>query len=382
MSDEDKDSKTFDPSQKKLQDAKKKGQTVRSKELSNFITLLVCVIFYYAVSPFMEPMMHEWFDKSFTFNKDVLYSDTDFLERIKDSFFNCFLIVMVMLIVVGLGSFFGNLIIGGWVFAPKNAFPKMEKVSPLKGLKRMFSMKTVVELIKSLLKLTLLAAVSYLLIKIYLTELLTMSFLSIDDLGSFSLDLAALYFSIIVLSLLGVVVVDAPYQFFEHISNLKMSYKDLKDENKELEGDPHQKGYMRQKQREISSAGMLHKIKDADVVVTNPTHYSVAIAYAGGDEAPIVVASGVDSLAFKIREIAKEHKVQVLESPELARSLYKHVEIGKSVPESLFEAVALVITYIKRLEQYTVEQKIRNKKMIRKINVPKQMKYEGKNNAN
>lgn len=382
MSDEDKDSKTFDPSHKKLQDAKKKGQTVRSKELSNFITLLVCVIFYYAVSPFIEPMMTSWFDRSFTFEKELLYSEVDFYQRINDAFFNCFLIIMVILIVVGTGSFLGNLIIGGWVFAPKNAFPKMEKVSPLKGLKRMFSMKTVVELIKSVLKLLLLASVSYFIIKIYLTELLTMSFLSIDDLGGFSLDLAALYFSLIVLSLIGVVVVDAPYQFFEHISNLKMSYKDLKDENKEQEGDPHQKGYMRQKQREISSAGMLHKVKDADVVVTNPTHYSVALSYDGGDEAPTVVASGVDSLAFKIREIAKEHKVQVLESPELARSLYKHVDVGKPVPESLFEAVALVITYIKRLEQYTVDQRFRNKKMIGKIKVPNEMKYEGNRSAN
>lgn len=382
MSDEDKDSKTFDPSHKKLQDAKKKGQTVRSKELSNFITLLVCVIFYYAVSPFIEPMMVSWFDKAFTFEKELLYSDVDFFQRIKDSFLNCVFLIMVILIVVGTGSFLGNLIIGGWIFAPKNAFPKMEKVSLLKGLKRMLSMKTVVELIKSVLKLLLLASVSYFIIKIYITELLTMSFLSIDDLGGFALDLAALYFSLIVLSLLGVVVVDAPYQFFEHISNLKMSYKDLKDENKELEGDPHQKGYMRQKQREISSAGMLHKVKDADVVVTNPTHYSVALSYAGGDEAPIVVASGVDSLAFKIREIAKEHKVQVLESPELARSLYKHVDVGKPVPESLFEAVALVITYIKRLEQYTVDQRFRNKKMIGKIKVPKNMKYEGNRSAN
>lgn len=382
MSDEDKDSKTFDPSHKKLQDAKKKGQTVRSKELSNFITLLVCVIFYYAVSPFIEPMMVSWFDRAFTFEKELLYSDVDFFQRIKDSFLNCVFLIMIILIVVGTGSFLGNLIIGGWVFAPKNAFPKMEKISLLKGLKRMLSMKTIVELIKSVLKLLLLASVSYFLIKFYITELLTMSFLSIDDLGGFSVDLAALYFSLIVLSLIGVVVVDAPYQFFEHISNLKMSYKDLKDENKELEGDPQQKGYMRQKQREISSAGMLHKVKDADVVVTNPTHYSVALSYAGGDEAPIVVASGVDSLAFKIREIAKEHKVQVLESPELARSLYKHVDVGKPVPESLFEAVALVITYIKRLEQYTVDQRFRNKKMIGKIKVPKNMKYEGNRSAN
>ena len=382
MSDEDKDSKTFDPSHKKLQDAKKKGQTVRSKELSNFITLLVCVIFYYAVSPFIEPMMVSWFDRAFTFEKELLYSYVDFFQRIKDSFLNCVFLIMIILIVVGTGSFLGNLIIGGWVFAPKNAFPKMEKISLLKGLKRMISMKTIVELIKSVLKLLLLASVSYFLIKFYITELLTMSFLSIDDLGGFSVDLAALYFSLIVLSLIGVVVVDAPYQFFEHISNLKMSYKDLKDENKELEGDPQQKGYMRQKQREISSAGMLHKVKDADVVVTNPTHYSVALSYAGGDEAPIVVASGVDSLAFKIREIAKEHKVQVLESPELARSLYKHVDVGKPVPESLFEAVALVITYIKRLEQYTVDQRFRNKKMIGKIKVPKNMKYEGNRSAN
>ncbi len=381
MSEEDKDSKTFDPSQKKLQDAKKKGQTVRSKELSNFITLLVFVIFYYAISPYIEPVMVSWFDKSFTFEKDILYSDADFFQRIEDAFFNCVVLIMVILIVIGTGSFLGNLIIGGWIFAPKNAFPKMEKINLLKGLKRMFSMKTVVELIKSVLKLLLLASVSYFIINIYITELLTMSFLSIDVLGSFSLDLAALYFSIIVLSLIGVVVVDAPYQFFEHISNLKMSYKDLKDENKELEGDPHQKGYMRQKQREISSAGMLHKVKDADVVVTNPTHYSVALSYAGGDEAPIVVASGVDSLAFKIREIAKEHRVQVLESPELARSLYKHVDVGKPVPESLFEAVALVITYIKRLEQYTVDQRFRNKKMIGKIKVPKEMKYEGNRSA-
>lgn len=378
MSDEDKDSKTFEPTQKKLQDAKKKGQTTRSKELSNFMTLLISSLIFLLFAYGEGDGFKNWFLSSFKFERRHLYAMPDLFERVADSFFQTSMLVMVFLIVVGAVSVLGNLLIGGWIFAPKNAMPKFEKVNPLKGIKRMFSLKTLVELIKSIVKMVILAAISYWFVVAYKNEILNLSLQSIDIVGVYVLETSALFFALVSLALIVVVLIDAPYQYYEHKKNLMMSYDEIKRENKEQNGDPHLKGKQRQMQRQMSSSRMLDEVSKADVIVTNPTHYSVALRY---DEqkhnAPIVVASGVDKLAMKIRAVGKEHSVEIVESPELARSLYRYVDVGSVIPDSLFMAVAKLITIIREMDDIAATEREKALRVIEDITVPQEMKYSG-----
>ncbi|MFD3303798.1 flagellar biosynthesis protein FlhB [Alteromonas macleodii] len=378
MSEEDKDSKTYEPTQKKLQDAKKKGQTTRSKELSNFVTLLISSLIFLFFAYGDGEAFKNWFLTSFKFERRHLYEMPDLLDKVKDSFFDASMLIMAFLIVVTIVAVLGNLLVGGWIFAPKNAVPKFEKVNPLKGIKRMFSLKTLVELIKSIVKMVILAAISYWFVVAYKDEILNLSLQTVDVVGVYVLETSALFFALVSLALIVVVLIDAPYQFYEHKKNLMMSHDEIKRENKEQNGDPHLKGKQRQLQRQMASGRMLDEVPKADVIVTNPTHYSVALRY---DEqkhnAPIVVASGVDKLAMKIREVGKEHNVEIVESPELARSLYRYVDVGSVIPDSLFMAVAKLITIIREIDDIAVSEREKALRVIEDITVPQEMKYSG-----
>lgn len=376
--DADKDSKTFEPTQKKIQDAKKKGQTTRSKELSNFITLLASALVFIAIAYGDNSAFKDWFQYSFTIEQRHLYSMGDFTERVAYAFFDAAILVLIFSVIVGIAAMFGNIIIGGWVFAPNNALPKMNKVNPLKGIQRMFSKKTVVELVKSILKIVLLGAIAFFFMSLYQSEISALSQQTIGVLATYVLETSVLFFTLVSMALIFVVIIDAPYQFYEHRKNLMMTHEEIKRENKEQEGDPHLKGKLRQRQREMAMGRMMDDVPTADVVVTNPTHYSIALKYEEGKHnAPVVVASGVDTIAFKIREVANENNVLIVESPELARSMYRFVDIGDQIPEALFDAVAQIIMFIRQLDELNIEQKQQGLDIIEEIRVPDGLRYNG-----
>lgn len=375
---EDKESKTFDATEQKKQDTKKKGQTVRSKELSNFLTLMMCSILMLMLANNDFIGFVDWFKGTFEFDKESLESNDGLWSKTQASVEGAFVIIVVYSFVTLLGTIAGNLLIGGWVFAPKNAAPKFSKLDPIKGIQRMFSMKTVVELIKSILKVALLAASAYFFIGGYYDEIVNLNLTSVHWFGSYAVKTAAYYFFAISMVLIIVVSIDAPFQIYDHLKNLKMSLQEIKDEHKNAEGDPHVKGKIKEAQMRASQARMMSDVPNATVVITNPTHYSVALLYDESEHGvPIVVASGVDSVAFRIREVAKFNDVIVLESPALARSLYRHADVGDAIPESLFRAVSVVINFVWQLNEMSSKDKIKNIELVESLEVPESMQYDG-----
>ncbi|WP_370661090.1 flagellar type III secretion system protein FlhB [Psychrosphaera algicola] len=274
------------------------------------------------------------------------------------------------------GRFYCQQFARGINFSWEAMAPKLNKMSPLKGLKRMFGLQAVVELVKSVLKVLVVATVAVLLIKVYLFDIL---YLSIQDLPNNTFDateMLAWIFLGLCCSTIIIALVDVPYQIYNHTKQLKMSKQEVKDEYKNTEGNPEIKGRIRQAQREISQRKMMAEVPNADVVVTNPTHYSVAIKYdVEKSSAPYVVAKGADIIAMHIRTIAKERNVPIVETPLLTRSIYYTTDINQQVPEQLFVAVAQVLAYVYQLDQHQKGKGQKPKPLAKNLQIPPEMRH-------
>jgi flagellar biosynthetic protein FlhB len=265
------------------------------------------------------------------------------------------------------------MLIGGWLFSLKSLQPNFSRMNPLKGLGNMISARAAVELIKAVAKATLVGWIAWLVMKSQLDDVLA---LSVEPFASGAVHLGHLMlasFMFIVGGLILIAVLDAPYQMWQHAKKLMMSRQELKQESKESEGSPEIKAKVRQQQREMARRRMMSEVPKADVVVTNPTHFAVALKYSEtGMRAPKVVAKGVDEVAAKIREIAAENNVVLLEAPPLARALYKHADLGDEIPEALYIAVAEVLAYVFQLRNYTARGGVRPDKPT-DLNVPPEL---------
>jgi flagellar biosynthetic protein FlhB len=257
------------------------------------------------------------------------------------------------LLVVMIAAAFSPLLLNGWLFSVEALQPKFSKLNPIAGLGRMFSRTALVELVKALAKASLIGGVGAWAIWSNRDAVMALGLqapvAAIPAMGQ----LIGAGFMTIVGAMLLIVLIDVPFQLWDHNKKLMMTKEEVRQENKETEGDPMVKGRIRQLQREAARRRMMSAIPTADVVVTNPTHYSVALKYSeNGKGAPVVVAKGSHLLALRIREIAQEHHVPILEAPPLARALHKHTDLGESIPEALYIAVAEVLAYVYRLRHY------------------------------
>jgi flagellar biosynthetic protein FlhB len=270
----------------------------------------------------------------------------------------------------------GNTFLGGFNFSLQAAKPKASKMSPIKGLTRMFGKQAAIELVKALLKFALIATAAIFLIKGYFPEILTLSIETIPGNIEHALWILAWMFFALSLTLIVIAAIDAPFQKWNHNKQLKMTFQEVKDEYKNSEGDPQIKARIRRTQREMSQRRMMQDVPDADVVVTNPTHYAVALKYdtdkAG---APIIVAIGGDQIALQIRKIADRYEVPIVESPVLARSLFHTGEIGQQIPEQLFIAVAQILAYVFQLKQFKKGRGKRPEKLAKNLPIPEEFKY-------
>ncbi|CAG0878809.1 unnamed protein product [Cyprideis torosa] len=249
--------------------------------------------------------------------------------------------------------FIGPLLMGGWAFSGKALAPKFSKLNPAKGFKRMFGLQGLVELIKALLKFVLIGGTAYLLLSSLADEYLMIGQMPLAAGIEEGMYLLALVFVTLSCTLIIVVGIDAPYQKWNHQRKLKMTKQEVKDENKESNGNPELKQRIRRVQTEMSNRRMMQEVPTADVVIVNPTHFSVALRYESGTGgAPVLVAKGVDHMALKIREIANLHKVPIFEAAPLARALYHHTELNEEIPEELYLAVAQVLAYLYQLKQH------------------------------
>ena len=345
--------KTEQPSQRRLDQAREKGQVARSRELSTFTVLLAGGgVLWFMGASFTQHMVQMLRD-GLTLNRDMAFNTNLMTPRLYDLALDMLFTFSPFLLAVLLAAAFSPLLLNGWLFSVEALQPKFSKMNPVSGIARMFSRNSLVELAKAVGKATLVGGVAAWVIwhnKEAVMALGTQAVAaSIPQMGH----LVGASFMMIVGAMLLIVMIDVPFQLWDHNKKLMMTKEEVRQESKETEGDPMVKGRIRSLQREAARKRMMAAIPTADVVVTNPTHYAVALKYGEkGMRAPVVVAKGSHLLALRIREIAEENHVPILEAPPLARALHKHTELGESIPEALYTAVAEVLAYVYQLHRY------------------------------
>ena len=368
--------KTEEPTSKKLEDARKKGQIARSKETGTVVVLIMSAISLIIYGPEIGMGLKRVMARLLDLNRTEAFDTTKMFAVWGDIANELWFGMTMFVLVILVAAFIGNTFLGGFNFSWSAAAPQANKLSPAKGLVRMFGPQAAIELFKGLLKFLLVAVTAVLLIKFYFYEILHLSLETAPSNIQHALTMLAWMFLGLSCTLILVAVVDAPFQLWNHNKQLKMTLQEVKDEYKNSEGDPQIKARIRRTQREMSQRRMMQDVPDADVIVTNPTHYSVALKYdtdrAG---APIVLAKGIDEIALQIRKIAKEHDVPILESPMLTRSLFHTTDIGQQIPDQLFIAVAQVLAYVYQLKQFSKGRGKRPKKPSAQPPIPDELKY-------
>ncbi len=368
--------KTEEPTSRRLDKAREEGQAPRSRELTTSAVLLAGTIGLYVFGPFMIKQMGDITRYNFQLERETIMDTNLMITQLAVSFYDGILLLIPLFAVLLIAAILGPIALGGWLFSTKAMAPKASRMDPIAGIKRMFSVKALVELAKALAKVLVILTLAIWLLQIMQPEMLALATQDVDRGMVNSLQISALAAVALSASTLLIAAVDIPFQLWEHSRKLKMSLQDIKDEMKETEGKPEVKGRIRQLQREMANKRMMSAVPDADVIITNPTHYSVALRYDPENMGtPILLAKGVDTIALKIREIAKLHKVEIIEAPALARSVYHTTDVDQEIPAGLYLAVAKVLAYVFQLRNYRRGQGQRPD-YPRNISVPPGMRYD------
>jgi flagellar biosynthetic protein FlhB len=345
--------KTESATPRRLEKAREEGQIVRSRELNTFMLLAagVAALWFSGEQLFqtLSGVLRSglWFDLRVGQDTAVMTSTAvgsawAVVKGIAP--------VFVTLVVVAI---FSSVVLGGFMFSTKALEAKFERLNPLKGIARMVSAQTLVELVKTLLKAGVIGLIGASVIMHYEDEMIALMQATPTEALARGLQLVALCCALIVASLLLIVVIDTPWQLWSHYKKLRMSREDVRQEHKESEGDPHVKGRIRQQQRSMARRRMMSEVPTADVVITNPTHYAVALKYRDGQGgAPRLIAKGAGMVAARIRQLAEEHRVPMLSAPPLARALHHNVELGQEIPAELYSAVAEVLAWVYQLRAW------------------------------
>ncbi len=353
MSQSSSQDKTEKASPQKVKKAREQGQIPRAKEFTAALIFLAVAIFFYAQLPRIWQHISGVFRFNMSLNKGDLERPEQLLEHLAESLgllIDLLLPLFVVILVVAVAS---SQILGGWLFRPANLMPKLSKLSPLSGIKRMFSTRSLAELVKSTLKVAVIFALLYVYLNDHLQPLMAMQRLPLTQ--GVSLIMSILFDGLLLMgfALLVFGVLDIPYQRWEHLKELKMTKQELKEEYKNNEGRPEVKQRIRQIQQQFARRRIDKMVPTADVVIVNPTHYAVALKYDPGlSDAPFVVAKGIDETAMHIQRIARENQVEIVHSPPLTRSIYHTTAIEQAVPSQLYIAVAHILTYVLQLKSF------------------------------
>ena len=342
--------KSEDASEKKLREAREKGEIPRSKELTTLLMTLGAAVFLLFYGYVMWQQLEAIAIKGFSFDRDHAF-DFQMMSNLIigmtiESLWMIFPFLMVMVII----AIISPTLLGGWNFSTQAMAPKLSKLNPISGIARMFSMNALMELIKAFAKFLLVGGVAVLFLWLSYGEIVGIGKEALKPAMAHSAILIIEAFIFVSLSLLIVALIDVPYQLIHHMNQLKMTKQEVKEEYKQQEGNPEVKGRIRALQREMSQRRMMQAVPQADVVITNPTHFAVALKY-NPDEMPepMVLAIGSDFMAAQIRTLAKEHNITIVEAPPLARALYYNAEVDRPIPYDLFKAVAAVLAYVYQL---------------------------------
>jgi flagellar biosynthesis protein FlhB len=339
--------RTEQPTSKRVEEARKQGQVPRSSELNAAAVMLLAGGGLWLMGGRLGSQLHDLMRSGLSLTREQSVDESRAIATFANELQHAFLACAPILGLTLVAAVTAPLAIGGWNLSFQALAPDFSKLNPASGLQRMFSLRGAVELAKALAKFVFIALVAACLLWNNAGELMSLGAEPVDAALTHAAHLAGHAFLVLAGTMGLIAAVDVPWQLWQHNQKLKMSRQEIKEEMKENDGSPEMKGRIRRVQQELARRRMMHEVPKADVIVTNPTHFAVALRY---DEkrmrAPSVVAKGADVVAARIREIATEHNVPIFEAPPLARALHRHVEIGGEIPSSLYVAVAQVLTYI------------------------------------
>ncbi|MCC2866806.1 MAG: flagellar type III secretion system protein FlhB [Candidatus Accumulibacter phosphatis] len=344
--------KTEPASARRLEQAREEGQVPRSREVGAFVILIVAATAFWLMGPWVMQRLAEIFRRGMWVDSRLAREPTMMLVRLAEISLDALLIFVPLFAALVAATLLSPFFLGSWNFSMKALQPELSRLDPLKGMARLVSWSGLVELVKAVAKASLLGGVAVWILWSERGDLLAMFAQSLPVSLSSAGHLLTFSFFAIVAAMLLIVVVDVPFQIWQHHDKLKMTREELKQEGKELEGNPEVKGRIRQLQREAARKRMMAAVPAADVIVTNPTHYAVALAYKSGMVAPKVLAKGVGEIALKIRQVGAENSVPIIETAPLARALYRHVDLDQEIPATLYAAVAEVLAYIYQLSNW------------------------------
>lgn len=348
--------KTEDPTPKRLREAREKGDIPRSKELNATALLLAAAAAMLLFGSQVAQALADMMEGNLELRREEVFDTHAMILHLAGSTADAAWSVAGFMLTVLVAALISPIALGGWNFSAQSIQPKFNRLNPLSGIKRMFSLKALVELAKAVAKFVLVAAFAVVVLFLIEPELLALGGQDVRVAAGKAVEMIGWAFLVISTSLIFISLVDVPYQLYDYSHKLKMTLQEVKDEMKNTEGKPEVKGRIRQLQREVAQRKMMGEVPEADVVITNPTHYAVALKYeSGGRDAPIVVAKGVDFIALKIREVATEHDVIILSAPPLARALYHSTEIDQEIPAGLYKAVAQVLAYVFQLKRHKTQ---------------------------
>jgi flagellar biosynthesis protein FlhB len=339
--------KTEEPTSRKLEKAREEGQVARSTELPAASVTIAALGMLYLTGDTLIHKMAEAFVSGFNFDRKLVHSPNLLPAIFGHEVLESFILVaplMLLTITIAIASSGAT---GGFLFSTKAIAPKGSKLNPLNGLKRMFGTKALVELVKALLKFGLVAGVVTWVLYDNVSTLNNIGKMAFEPAMAVAGELLAKSALIMACALILIAAIDVPFQRWEFMKSMRMSIQDIKDEMKDMEGRPEVKAQIRRRQREMSNRRMIDNVKDADVVITNPEHFAVALSYdPNGDSAPVLLAKGTDEVAARIRAEAEKHGIEIFRAPPLARALYFTTDLDQPVPEDLYYAVAQVIAYV------------------------------------
>jgi flagellar biosynthetic protein FlhB len=338
---------TEDPTERKLRNAREEGQVARSVELPAAAVTIGAILTLFFMGGYWIKQMAEIFASGFKVDRKTLDNPDLMVTAFAHQIGEAFLLIVPVLLVTAVLAILSSGATGGYLFSLKSTLPKFSKLSLLSGFKRMFGANAAIELLKAILKFSLVTIVLWALVSRQMDPMIQLGQMAIEpalEAAGWMIAESALWLS---LSLLVIALIDAPYQKYSFIKRMRMTKQEVKDEMKDMEGQPEVKQQIRRRQREMANNRMIQKVQDADVVITNPEHFAVALSYdPTGDGAPILLAKGSDHMAARIREEAEKHGVEMFAAPPLARALYFSTEVDQAVPETLYLAVAQVIAYV------------------------------------
>lgn len=358
---EDSDMEKTEPATpKRLEKAREEGDVPRSREMVTCTMLLAMGLGLWMLGGSLTQALKVNLSSGLTLERQMAFDPYRLLVNIGEhlgSLLWAFVPLAGLMLVVAIAS---PVLLGGWLFSGKALMPNFMRMNPATGLANLVSVNALVELLKAIAKSLVVGTAAYVVISSQLEQVLSLPLLSLHDGMAEVTHLLLVGFFTIVAALVLIAAVDVPYQLIHYANKHKMTKEEVRQESKESEGNPEIKAKIRQQQREMARRRMMAEIPNADVVITNPTHYAVAIKYQSDSmRAPIVIAKGADAVALKIREIAGENNITIMEAPKLARALYAHTELGDAIPEALYAAVAEVLAYIFQMRIFSKQGGVR-----------------------